>query len=182
MGMLPAIAGWFERAPSRWYGYLLLLPLVTVPLTMGLALWLQTGPPALHIDPADGRYLYDPMWPVVLTPGLLNLLPWLALLHRKALSRRGRFHARLAGALGALRLVIPFGVWVLATPGPEMTACPNLQPCALDAVLWATGLSAGLWLVTLVCWIVAVVGEPSSPLEPIQVDGDSARAGQGQPE
>jgi hypothetical protein len=156
---MPPVLRWLERAPSRFYGYLLLLPLLTVPLTIGLALLLQTGPPALHINPANGDYLRDPTWPVILAPGLLNLLPWLALLRAKALSRRARFHARLAGALGALRLLTPIIVWVLAAPDPEMVACPNLQPCALDAVSWAIGLSIALWAVTLLCWIATLARE-----------------------
>ncbi len=150
---------WFERTPSRFYAYLLLLPLLTVPLTMGLALLLQTGPPALHIDPANGAYLHDPTWPVILAPGLLNLLPWLSRLRAGAQDRRTRFHALLAGALGALRLLTPFVVWVIATPSPETVACPNLQPCALDAALWATGLSVLLWLVTLLLWIITLARE-----------------------
>ena len=151
-----AVVRWFERAPSRFYAYLLLLPLLTVPLTMGLALLLQTGPPALHINPANGEYLHDPMWPVILAPGLLNLLPWL---RGSAQDRRTRFHALRAGALGALRLLTPLIVWIIATPSPEMAACPNLQPCALDATLWATGLSTALWLLTLLCWITTLARE-----------------------
>ena len=156
---MPTIVRWLERAPSRLYGYLLLLPILTVPLTMGLALLLQTGPPALHINPANGDYLHDPTWPVILTPGLLNLLPWLALLRAKALSQRARFHARLAGALGLLRLLTPLVVWVIATPNAEMIACPNLQPCALDAFSWAIGLSIALWAITLLCWVITLARE-----------------------
>jgi len=154
-----ALLRWYERAPSRYYGYLLLLPLVTVPFTIALALLLQTGPPALHINPANGDYLHDPTWPVILAPGLLNLLPWLALLRAKALSPTLRFHARLAGALGTLRLLTPLLVWALVAPDPEQIACPNLQPCALDAVAWSTGLSIALWAVTLLCWIATFVQE-----------------------
>ena len=154
-----ALVRWFERAPSRFYAYLLLLPLLTVPLTMGLALLLQTGPPVLHINPANGDYLRDPTWPVVLAPGLLNVLPWLTRLRSKARDWRTRFHTLLAGALGALRLLTPLVVWIAATPSPEMTACPNLQPCALDAALWATGLSTLLWLLTLLCWIITLARE-----------------------
>lgn len=146
----------FERAPSRFYGYLLLLPIVTVPLTMGLALLIQTGPPSLHIDPANGRYLQDPLWAVILAPGLLNLLPWLALLPASKLSARPRFHARLAGALGALRLIAPIIVWTVKAPPASMTFCPNLEPCGLNALLWATGVSVALWVVTLFCWVIAV--------------------------
>lgn len=156
---MPVLVRWFERAPSRLYAYLLLLPLFTVPLTMGLALLLQTGPPVLHIDPANGEYLRDPTWPVILAPGLLNLLPWLLRFGSKALDWRTHFHALLSGALGALRLLTPLAVWMIAAPGPEMVACPNLQPCALDATLWATGLSVLLWLVTLLCWIITVARE-----------------------
>lgn len=154
-----ALVRWFERAPSRLYAYLLLLPLLTVPLTMGLALLLETGPPVLHINPANGAYLDDPTWPVILAPGLLNLLPWLLWFDSKELSWRIRFHALLSGALGALRLLTPLAVWVIAAPSPEMVACPNLQPCALDATLWASGLSVLLWLVTLLCWIISVARE-----------------------
>ena len=156
---MPGLVCWFEREPSRLYAYLLLLPLLTVPLTMGLALLLQTGPPALHIDPANGEYLRDPMWPVILAPGLLNLLPWLLWFGGSALDWRARFHVIAAGALGVLRLLTPLAVWIIATPGPEMVACPNLQPCALNAALWATGLSVALWLVTLLCWITALARE-----------------------
>ncbi len=147
---------WFDRAPSRLYGYLLLLPLVTVPLTMGLALLVQTGPPSLHIDPANGDYLNDPFWPRILAPGLLNLLPWLALLPDSQGSPRLRFHARLAGTLGALRLVAPILVWTLKAPPAAMAACPNLEPCGLNSLLWATGTSLALWVVTLFCWIIAL--------------------------
>ena len=153
------VVRWFERAPSRLYAYLLLLPLLTAPLTMGLALLLQTGPPVLHINPANGEYLRDPTWPIILAPGLLNLLPWLAWPLSSGQNRRTRFHAIAAGALGALRLLTPLAVWVIAAPSPEMVACPNLQPCALDATLWATGLSVLLWLVTLLCWIISVARE-----------------------
>lgn len=156
---MPALVRWFERAPSRLYAYLLLLPLLTVPLTMGLALLLQTGPPVLHIDPANGAYLRDPLWPVILAPGLLNLLPWLVHLGSKGSDWRMRFHALAAGALGALRLLTPLVVWVVATPRPEMVVCPSLQPCALDATLWATGLSTALWFLTLLCWIITAARE-----------------------
>src|SRR5579859_5623558 len=139
---------WVERAPSRLYGYLLLLPILTVPFTMGLALLIQTGPPSLHIDPADGRYLSDPFWPIILAPGLVNLLPWLALLYGEKLSKRGRFHARLAGALGALRLIAPVIVWTVTAPPASMTACPNLEPCGMNALFWALGVSVALWVVT----------------------------------
>ena len=148
---------WFERAPSRLYGYLLLLPIVTVPLTMGLALLIQTGPPSLHIDPSNGRYLQDHFWSLVLAPGLLNLLPWLA--SRASTNPRLRFHARLAGGLGALRLIAPIIVWTLKAPAPTMTSCPNLEPCGLDALVWATGVSLALWAVTFLCWIVALIRE-----------------------
>jgi hypothetical protein len=144
---------WFERAPSRLYGYLLLLPLATVPLTFGLALLAQTGPPSLHINPANGDYLSDPFWPRILAPGLLNLLPWLGLL---STSPRLRFHARLAGALGALRLVAPIIVWTLRAPPAAMIACPNLEPCGLNSLLWATGVSLALWVVTLLFWVIAL--------------------------
>ena len=147
---------WFERAPSRLYGYLLLLPLATVPLTVGLALLAQTGPPSLHIDPANGDYLNDPFWPRILAPGLLNLLPWLVLLLAGHESQRLRFHARLAGALGALRLLAPIIVWTLKAPPAAMIACPNLEPCGLDSLLWATGASLALWVITLLCWVIAL--------------------------
>jgi hypothetical protein len=150
---------WFERAPSRFYAYLLLLPIVTVPFTMGLALVIQTGPPSLHIDVASGRYLSDPFWPVILAPGLLNLLPWLALLSPRERSKGLRFHARLAGVLGALRLIAPIIVWTMKTPPASVPACPNLDPCGLSALLWATGVSAALWVLTLFCWIIALVGD-----------------------
>ena len=148
---------WFEGAPSRLYGYLLLLPIVTVPLTMGLALLIQTGPPLLHIDPASGRYLHDPFWLIILTPGLLNLLPWLA--SRSSPELRLRFHARLAGALGLLRLLAPIVVWTLTAPPASIPACPNLDPCGLNALMWATGVSSALWVVTLLCWLVALIRE-----------------------
>ncbi|HEU5367088.1 MAG TPA: hypothetical protein VFU69_01435 [Ktedonobacterales bacterium] len=147
---------WFERAPSRLYGYLLLLPLATVPLTFGLALLVQTGPPSLHINPANGDYLSDPFWPRILAPGLLNLLPWLVLLLASQSSPRLRFHARLAGTLGALRLVAPIIVWTLAAPPVSMIDCPNLEPCGLNSLLWATGVSLALWVVTLFCWVIAL--------------------------
>lgn len=147
---------WFERAPSRCYAYLLLLPIVTVPFTMGLALVIQTGPPSLHIDVASGRYLSDPSWPLILAPGLLNLLPWLALLPASARSQSLRFHARLAGILGALRLIAPTIVWTLKAPPASVPTCPNLDPCGLSALLWATGVSAALWVLTLFCWIIAL--------------------------
>ncbi len=150
---------WVDRAPSRLYGYLLLLPIVTVPVTMLLALLIQTGPPSLHIDPANGRYLSDPLWPVILAPGLLNLLPWLALLSGQQLSERARFHARLAGALGALRLIAPVVVWTLKAPPADMTVCPNLEPCGMNALLLALGVSAALWVATLGCWMAAVARE-----------------------
>jgi hypothetical protein len=153
------LARWIERAPSRCYAYLLLLPIVTIPGTMGLALLLQTGPPSLHIDPANGRYLSDPLWPEVLAPGLLNLLPWLALLYGNKLSQRARFHARLAGVLGGLRLIAPIAVWTVKAPPPSMTFCPSLEPCGMNALLWALGVSAALWALTLLCWIAAVARE-----------------------
>jgi len=153
------VTRWFERAPSRFYAYLLLLPIVTVPFTMGLALVIQTGPPSLHIDVASGRYLSDPFWPVILAPGLLNLLPWLALLSASKQNRRLRFHARLAGILGALRLIAPIIVWTMKAPPSSTPACPNLDPCGLSALLWATGVSAALWVLTLFCWIIALVGD-----------------------
>ncbi|HEY7348768.1 MAG TPA: hypothetical protein VH599_10675 [Ktedonobacterales bacterium] len=148
----------FARAPSRLYGYLLLLPLVTVPFTMGLALLIGTGPPSLHIDPANGRYLSDPLWPLILAPGLLNLLPWLILpsAREPRLRLRLRFHARLAGTLGALRLIAPIVVWTLTAPPASMTFCPNLEPCGMDALLWAIGVSVALWVVTLFCWIATL--------------------------
>lgn len=149
----------FEHAPSRLYGYLLLLPLVTVPLTIGLALLIQTGPPSLHIDAANGRYLSDPFWPIILVPGLLNLLPWLASLSASQGKTRLRFHARLAGGLGLLRLIAPIIVWTLKAPPASMTACPNLDPCGLNALLWAVGVSSALWAITLFCWIIAVAQE-----------------------
>ncbi len=153
------ITRWFERAPSRLYGYLLLLPIVTAPSTMGLALLTQTGPPSLHIDVASGRYLHDPFWPIILAPGLLNLLPWLVLLAASRGNARLRFHARLAGILGALRLIAPIIVWTLKAPPASMIACPNLDPCGLDALLWATGTSAALWALTLLCWVIALAGD-----------------------
>ena len=149
----------FEREPSRLYGYLLLLPIVTVPGTMGLAFLIQTGPPLLHIDPANGRYLHDPFWPLILAPGLLNLLPWLGLSSASKLSARLRFHTRLAGTLGALRLIAPIAIWAITAPPATMTACPNLEPCGFSALLWATGLSAALWVITLLCWLVTLVRE-----------------------
>ncbi len=156
--MMPLFARLFERAPSRLYGYLLLLPIVTVPLTMGLALLIQTGPPSLHIDPASGRYLDDPAWPLILAPGLLNLLPWLGL-STSALSARLRFHTWLAGTLGALRLVAPIAIWTWKAPPASMTYCPNLEPCGLNALLWAIGVSAALWVITLLCWLITLVRE-----------------------
>jgi hypothetical protein len=149
----------FEREPSRLYGYLLLLPIVTVPFTMGLAFLIQTGPPLLHIDPANGRYLRDPFWPFILAPGLLNLLPWLGLFSSSKLSARLRFHTRLAGMLGALRLLAPIAIWTITAPPATMTACPNLEPCGLNALLWATSISAALWAVTFLCWLVTLVRE-----------------------
>ena len=154
-----AVVRWFERAPSRFYAYLLLLPIVTVPFTMGLALVTQTGPPSLHIDVASGRYLIDPFWPVILAPGLLNLLPWLALLSARERSKGLRFHARLAAILGTLRLIAPIIVWTMKAPPSSTPACPNLDPCGLSALLWATGVSAALWVLTLFCWIIALAGD-----------------------
>jgi hypothetical protein len=149
----------FEREPSRLYGYLLLVPIVTVPFTMALSLLIQTGPPSLHIDAANGRYLSDPLWPIILVPGLLNLLPWLVLLSASQGKTRLRFHARLAGVLGLLRLIAPIIVWTLKAPPASMTACPNLEPCGLNALLWATGVSSALWVITLFCWVVATAHE-----------------------
>ena|ERR1051326_360987 len=151
-------AYWIERAPSRLYGYLL-LPILTVPLTMGLALWLQTGPPSLHIDPATERYLADPFWPSVLAPGLLNLLPWLLLFLPGQPGQRLRFHARLAGALGTLRLIAPIIVWALKAPPASTTLCPSQDPCGLSALLWATGVSIALWVCTFLCWLVVLMRE-----------------------
>ncbi len=152
------LAHLFERAPSRLYGYLLLLPLVTVPATTLLALLTETGPPSLHIDPADGRYLEDPTWPLILAPGLLNLLPWLVLLSAsKASSARLRFHSWLAGILGTLRLIAPVILWTINAPPDSMPFCPNLEPCGMNALLWAIGASAALWVLTLCCWLVALV-------------------------
>ncbi len=152
-------ARWFEHAPSRLYGYLLLLPIATVPATMGLALWLQTGPPSLHIDPATGRYLHDPFWPIVLAPGLLNIVPWLIIVLPGQTSAKLRFHARLAGALGAFRLLLPILIWQLKAPPATMTSCPNLDPCGLGALAWATGASLALWAFTFLCWLVVLVRE-----------------------
>lgn len=154
-----AFTRWLEHAPSRLYGYLLLLPILTVPATMGLALWLQTGPPSLHIDPASGHYLHDPFWPIVLAPGLLNLLPWLLVFISGPSTPRLRFHARLAGALGAFRLLLPILVWLLKAPPAAMTSCPNLDPCGLGALVWATGVSLALWAFTFLCWLVVLVRE-----------------------
>ncbi|HLW02670.1 MAG TPA: hypothetical protein VKT82_28710 [Ktedonobacterales bacterium] len=156
---MPLFIRLFEHAPSRLYGYLLLLPIVTVPGTMGLAFLIQTGPPLLHIDPANGRYLHDPFWPLILAPGLLNLLPWLGIFSASTLSARLRFHARLSGGLGALRLLAPIIIWTVTAPPATMTACPNLEPCGLNALLWAIGFSAALWVVTLLCWLVILVRE-----------------------
>ena len=156
---MPLFIRLFERTPSRLYGYLLLLPIVTVPFTMGLAFLIQTGPPLLHINPANGRYLHDPFWSLILAPGLLNLLPWLGMLSNNKLSARLRFHARLAGVLGALRLLAPIAIWTITAPPASMTSCPNLEPCGLGALLWATGISAALWVVTLLCWLVTLVRE-----------------------
>lgn len=153
------ITKWFARAPSRLYGYLLLLPIATVPLTIGLALWFQTGPPSLHIDPANGRYLRDPFWPLLMAPGLLNLLPWLIAWAPGKPAAALRFHARLAGALGILRLLAPIIVWALKTPPATMPACPNLEPCGLNPLLWAIGVSSALWAITFLCWLVALVRE-----------------------
>jgi hypothetical protein len=150
-GRVDAAEGMMRRFVDTWVWpvlWLLLVPLITVPLTLRLLGELE-GCTALLQTPPPGYRCSAPAALLSLAPGLLNLLPALWL---RSHDRRVRSAALLATALGVIRLVVPAvmylaqgaNVWIVY----GITWLPNPN---------STLVSLGLWIVSL-CVAAGFVG------------------------
>ena len=160
---------WIRRTgPLLW---ILLAPVITVPLSHALVLFM-TGPNVCR-DYSQGWLGGEascPDWRVLiaLSPGLLNLVPFIWLRSDNPDTRRA---AILAAIQGSLRLIVP--VMGVLTSGPGV-GCPNdtiacynprgdtvmqsglvgLYPNSYASIVLET--SVCLWLLTLVTFVVSL--------------------------
>jgi hypothetical protein len=131
--------------PLLW---LLLVPLITVPLTLRLLGGLEGCTALLHTPPPGYRCSTQAAL-LSLAPGLLNLLPALWLRSRDPSVRSA---ALLATALGAIRLAAPALMYL--AQGTEVRI--------VNGIVWlpnpnSTLVSLGLWIVSL-CAVAGLVG------------------------
>lgn len=157
LGETAAVSAEAPRPNPAWYKpflWILLIPILTVPLTWFLrdAVLYHSG--LCSVTPSffgayatcsTGAYL------LILSPGLLNLLPlwWLRSSHRKL-----KVAALWATVLGALRLIVPAAAVIASPDGNQVSGGGLYGPSEFQLAIFAISLL--LWALTFpVMWAVA---------------------------